>query len=44
MEDKEKSVEGKRKMSDYVRWIFMIAFGLLLLAVLVGSIYRKFIE
>jgi hypothetical protein len=44
MEDKEESIEGKKKMVDYVRWIFVTVFGLILLATLVAAIYRKFLE
>ncbi len=42
MEAKKESTEGKRKISNYVRWFVVIVFGLLLLITVIMAAYRKF--
>ena len=42
MEGKKESMEGKRKIADYVRWIIVTVFGLLFVLTVIMAIYRKF--
>lgn len=42
MEGKKESREGKRKIADYVRWIIVTVFGLLIILTVFMAAYRKF--
>jgi len=42
MEAKSESTEGKGKLSNYVRWFFVGAFGLMILFTVIMAAYRKF--
>ena len=42
MEAKKESTEGKGKIWTYVRWFFVIFFGLMILFTVIMAVYRKF--
>lgn len=42
METKGESTEGKGKLTTYVRWFFVGAFGLIILFTVIMAAYRKF--
>ena len=42
MEGKKESIEGKRKIADYARWIIVTVFGLLIIITVFMAVYRKF--
>ncbi len=42
MEPELETPKGKRKLADYVRWIALCAFGLLMLFMMAMAAYRKF--
>ncbi len=44
MEEKKESKEGKNKLGDYVRWIFVGVFSLIFAITIIMAIYRKFLE
>jgi hypothetical protein len=42
MEAKKESTEGKGKLTTYVRWFLVGAFGLMILLTVIMAAYRKF--
>ena len=42
METKPEATKGKMGIKDYVRWVVVGIFGLLLLFTVIMAVYRKF--
>lgn len=42
MEDRKENPQGKRKIADYVRWIFVATFLVLFVVTIIMAAYRKF--
>lgn len=42
MEAKNETTEGKGKLSNYIRWFVVGAFGLIIIFTVIMAAYRKF--